>query len=153
MSSLLPDTDIQDLTIENIGVGVRSILSLFCFNTAEPFGLEVIRGLQSAHDDSNSNCYKNNNDNHDNNNNNDYDDKDNCESNITTYENLDFETDNYCKIALSSLQNLCDMGTELPSICKLLEECNLIDVISYLRSRLIESRLHSVEVGVVGKIC
>jgi hypothetical protein len=140
MSRLLPDTDIQYLTVENIGVGVRSLLSLFCFNTAENFGVEVITGLKIAHDDTN-----NNNDNNDN------DDK-NCEGGSATYDTLDFETENYCKIVLLSLQNLCDFGTDLPSICKLLEECNFVDVISYLRSRLIESRLHSVEVGVIGKI-
>lgn len=147
MSRLLPDTDIQNLTIENIGVGVRSILSLFCFNTAENFGVEVITGLKIAHDDTNNNKNNINNDYNDN------DDKDNCENDITTYDTLDFETENYCKIALLSLQNLCDFGTDLPSICKLLEECNLVDVISYLRSRLIESRLHSVEVGVIGETC
>ena len=150
ISRLLPDTDIQNLTIENIGVGVRSILSLFCFNTAENFGVEVITGLKIAHDDTNHCNNKNNNGHNDNDN--DNDDKENCESNIATYDSLDFETENYCKIVLLSLQNLCDIWTELPSICKLLEECNLIDVISYLRSRLIESRLHSVEVGVIGKI-
>ena len=149
-SRLLPDTDIQNLTIDNIGVGVRSILSLFCFSTAENFGVEVITGLKIAHDDTNHINYNKNNDNNDND---DKDDKDNCENNITTYDTLDFETENYCKIVLLSLENLCDFGTDLPSICKLLEECNLIDVISFLRSRLIESRLHSVEVGVIGKTC
>ena len=149
MSRLLPDTDIQNLTVENIGVGVRSILSLFCFNTAENFGVEVISGLKIAHDDTNNNHNNNNNEKNDNNDNDD--DKDISENNSAAYDTLDFETENYCKIVLLSLQNLCDSGTDLPSICKLLEECNLIDVISYLRSRLIETRLHSVEVGVIGK--
>lgn len=150
ISRLLPDTDIQDLQIDNIGIGVRSILNLFCFNTSENIGVDVILSLKAVHDENN-----NNNENDDNKNNaddGDNNDNDNNDKNIINYDILDFETENYYKIGLLSLQNLSNIGIEFTSICELLEQCNLIDAISFLRGRLIESRLHSVEVGVIGKI-
>ena len=148
ISRLLPDTDIQDLQIDNIGIGVRSILNVFSFNSSENIGVDVILSLKATHDDNNNNDVNNKNNNNDDGN----DDNDDSDKNIFNYDILDFETENYYKIGLLSLQNICNIGIEFTSICELLEQCNLIDAISFLRGRLIESRLHSVEVGVIGKI-
>ena len=139
----MPDTDIQDLEVENIGVGVRSVLNLFCFDPIENIGVDIITALKVTHD----NADKENNDKNISN-----VEEEKCEKDIVKYDILDFETENYYKIGLLSLQNLCNFGKVFPSICELLEECNLIDAISFLRSRLIESRLRSVEVGIIGKI-
>ena len=148
ISRLLPETDIQDLQIDNIGIGVRSILNVFSFNSSENIGVDVILSLKATHDDNNNNNVNNKNNNNDDGN----DDNDDSDKNIFNYDILDFETENYYKIGLLSLQNICNIGIEFTSICELLEQCNLIDAISFLRGRLIESRLHSVEVGVIGKI-
>ena len=108
--------------------------------------------LKATHDDNNNNNANNGNNENDVGDNDDNDNNDNNDKNIFNYDLLDFETEIYYKIGLLSLQNICNIGIEFTSICELLEQCNLIDAISFLRGRLIESRLHSVQVGVIGKI-
>ena len=147
-----------------VGVGVGGVIDLTGNRNESRNGNENengnkgLRRSMSTGSSNNRNNNDNNSNHNDNRNNDNNDDSYNDNhSNKNTKNILDKEVDAVSQIILSVINSMC---TYMRSTCKtvstvqeLLSQCNLIDIISFMRGRLIESELISVHKSILGTIC
>jgi hypothetical protein len=157
VNRLLSDTDINTFGFSLIGCTVRAFLTLFCFGPDEKLGTDVVTVLENIKEkgkekekekrdhrrrNANSNNSSNNNDVNDNENNNDDENEE---------DSLDFGVESSYNIILLSLQSMCNISDEFSTISVLLSRCPVIDIIATLRARLLETKLRSVVIGILGE--
>ena len=150
----ISETDISSLANSSIGDIVRSLFSIICYDSGEeigmgiiPFLAEILKSSKICDIDSiNINNNYNNNNNHDHDNSyygwNVLDSKKNV---------LDYEVDIASNALLTALKNICNVHNICRTVPALIEKCNLCDTLSFMRGRLIETRLKSVQNGILGQ--
>jgi DNA mismatch repair ATPase MutL len=115
----------------------------------------------NTNSNNNNNSSNNNNNNDNNNNNNDSNNNNNNKSsnedntndnhNESEEDSLDFGVEASYNIILLSLQSMCNISDEFSTISVLLSRCPVVDIIATLRGRFLETKLRSVEIGILGE--
>ena len=155
----ISETDINSLANSSIGDIVRSLFSIICFDSGGRIGMDIIPFLAEILKSS-KDCdfdYNNNNNSNSNSNKNSstYHDNDSTHSRKNVLDSkknvLDYEVDIASNALLTALKNICNVHKIFRTVPSLIAKCNLCDTLSFMRGRLIQTRLKSVQNGILGQ--
>ena len=154
---LISETDISSLANSSIGDIVRSLYSIICFDSGERIGMDIIPFLAEILKSSKDCDFDSNNNNNSNSNKNSstYHDNDSTHSRKNVLDSkknvLDYEVDIASNALLTALKNICNVHKIFRTVPALIAKCNLCDTLSFMRGRLIQTRLKSVQNGILGQ--
>ena len=113
-----------------------------------PFLAEILKSSKDCDFDSNNNSNSNKNSST-------YHDNDSTHSRKNVLDSkknvLDYEVDIASNALLTALKNICNVHKIFRTVPALIAKCNLCDTLSFMRGRLIQTRLKSVQNGILGQ--
>ena len=151
----ISETDISSLANSAIGDILRSLFLLFCYDSMDeigtgitPFLAEILKYSKEPNlefHDSKSSYHNSNSNSNSNSNHNGNDMINSSKKNV-----LNHEVDIASNAILTALTNISNVQNSCRTIPALLDRCNLPDTISFMRGRLMETRLQGVQNGILG---